>query len=90
MADGKDDGEGLDGRPMLGPDDVGALGLAFLSLAKEMWIIKVRQLVLERVLQDSGINVEQAIERFEPDASFDEKLTEERKAFIAAVMEHLV
>ena len=63
--------------------------MAFLSLMREVWVLKDRQKVLEQVLQDSGIDVADKLENFTPSGEFETALAEDRKVFIASVMEHL-
>ena len=78
-----------DQRQLLNGDDAGPLGLAFLSLMREVWVLKDRQKVLEQVLQDSGVDVAAKLENFTPTGEFEAALAEDRKVFIASVMEHL-
>jgi hypothetical protein len=63
-----------------------ALFEILLNAIQEIWILKDRQLVLERVLQDSGIDVCEAVERFQPDADFESELSQERKRFLDTVL----
>jgi len=58
------------------------LGLAVLALARELWVVKDRQLVLEAVLAAHGIDAATAIDRFEPDAAQAAKLDTEGRAMI--------
>ena len=51
--------------------------------------MKDRQLILERALEDSGINVTEAVERLQPDADLAAELDAERRRFIDAVLEPL-
>lgn len=74
-------------RPSLTSEDVPALGEALLNLTRELWVLSDRVMVLEAVLAQQGIEVSEAIERFEPDDEFAERLKERGSALVASVLE---
>jgi hypothetical protein len=57
-----------------------------LTLAKELWMLKDRQRVLEHALDRQGIAVQALVEREPPDAAFDAALAAERQRFVAEVI----
>lgn len=60
-----------------------------MNTLQELWVMKDRQIILERVLEDSGINVIEATERLQPDADLAAELDAERRRFIDTVLEPL-
>jgi len=57
-----------------------------LTLAKELWMLKDRQLVLENALGRRGVAVQELIEQVPPDAAFDAALAAERRRFVGEVI----
>lgn len=74
---------------LLTPDQVDGLGLSMITLAKEFWVLRDRVAVLEKVLEKNGISAGDEIDTFVPNKDFEEKLTAERNAFIASVLENI-
>lgn len=74
----------------LGPDQVDDLARAVITLAREVWVLRDRQRVLEAVLGEKGIDVAQAVEHYQPSAELQAKLDAERKAFVQGLMQALV
>jgi hypothetical protein len=60
-----------------------------LTLAKELWLLKDRQLVLEAVLSREGLAVAELVDRYQPDGDFQRALDAERERFVAAILEAL-
>jgi hypothetical protein len=60
-----------------------------MNTLQELWVLKDRQIVLERILDESGINVTEAVERLQPDAELATKLDAQRRQFIDTVLEPL-
>jgi hypothetical protein len=60
-----------------------------LTLAKELWLLKDRQMVLEAVLSREGFAVAELVERYQPDGDFKRALDGERERFVAAILEAL-
>lgn len=73
-------------RRILAPKDVDKLGEAVLSLAREIWVLTDRQMVLEQVLADAGTDVREAVEKYQPDEAFTEKLSQRRQAMIGELL----
>jgi hypothetical protein len=74
----------------LGPDQVDDLARAVITLAREVWVLRDRQRVLEAVLAEKGIEVAQAIEHHQPSAELQARLDAEPKAFVQGLMQALV
>ena len=57
-----------------------------LMLAKELWVLRDRQLVLERVLAADGVDLRDRIDRFQPDEAFAQQLADERGRFVREIL----
>lgn len=57
-----------------------------INLMHELWVVKDRAALLEKVLADEGIDISDKLDRLDPDSETAAKLDEERKAFIARVL----
>jgi hypothetical protein len=57
-----------------------------LLLAKELWVLKDRQLVLEAVLTQQGIAVRDLVERYQPNDTDRQVIDAARKRFAAEVV----
>jgi hypothetical protein len=75
--------------PNLRNDDIDRLGKALLTLARELWVVKDRQKVLEAVLEEKGVAVAELLENYEPDAELAELLAKDRAAFIERLLKSL-
>jgi hypothetical protein len=73
---------------LLTPNQLDNLGLAVLSLAKELWIVKDRQLIAEALLNEKGMLAD--LDSFQPDADLTAKLAAERQRFMQDVMTALL
>ena len=58
-----------------------------MNTLQELWVIKDRQMILEKVLEDQGIEVTEAIERLQPDPELAGRIDAERKRFLDTVLE---
>lgn len=58
-----------------------------LNLSQELWVLKDRQMVLEKLLAESGIKAAKALDGWQPDAAAKKVLDAERQAFIERVLE---
>ena len=74
------------GRATLNNSDVGDVGMAVLSLAKELWLMRDRMAILEAVLAQKGIDVSQEIENFQPDPSMQAELDQQANAMITQLL----
>ena len=71
---------------MLQPDQLDDLGRSLLLLARELWVTKDRQRILEAVLEARGITVVEAIRDHQPDAALAADLKAERDRFTLALL----
>jgi len=62
---------------------------AFLSMAREMWILKDRQRVLEALLAQHGILAPDAVGGCQPDAALQAELDRECRAFLDRLLADL-
>lgn len=67
---------------MLGPEQVDDLAEALLVLARELWVVRDRQIVTELILAERGIDVAEAIDAYEPDAAVQARLDAERDRLV--------
>ncbi len=77
-------------RKTLHPEDVDKVGEALLTLTKELWVVKDRQMLLEHILKRHQIDVAAEIENLVPDAALEARLKIEREALIRKLMTDLV
>ncbi len=59
------------------------VGMALLTLAKELWVLKDRQMVVETLLQEKGLLSE--VDRYQPSPELAERIASERDRFIGSV-----
>ncbi len=59
---------------------------ALAALAEQVWVLKDRQIVMETVLADKGVDLRDELERFQPDEALAKRMDAERQQFIATVM----
>lgn len=76
-------------RETLADWQVGDLGLALLTLTRELWVVKDRMRILEAVLEDHGIDAHQAIERYQPDEALSTQLAQDGEALAARIVSAL-
>jgi hypothetical protein len=55
---------------------------AFLSMARELWVLKDRQRVLEELLASRGIVAPEAVANYQPDAKLQAQLDAECRAYV--------
>jgi hypothetical protein len=68
---------------LLAPSQIDDLGLALVTLARELWVTKDRQIVLEHMLAQSGVIAK--VGAYQPDAALTARLAQERTLFIDAL-----
>ena len=76
-------------RKLLGPDQIDDLGLAIISLTKEVSVLADRVRVLEAVLDKKGLDVSTEIERLEPDEDLQKALDEQGRLIAKSVLDAL-
>jgi hypothetical protein len=69
-------------RKALTPDQLDTLGMALIELAKEMWIMKDRQMVAEALLVEKGLLGD--LDAYQPGPELAERIASERKRFLGA------
>lgn len=69
-------------RRMLGAEQVDDLAEALLVLARELWVLRDRQIVTELVLAERGIDIAAAVDAYEPDATVQARLDTERDRLV--------
>lgn len=65
-------------RRILAPEQIDDLAEALLALARELWIVRDRQIITELVLAERGIDIRAAIDAYEPDAAIQAQLDADR------------
>ena len=73
----------------LQPEDIDRLGKALITLAKELWVVKDRQRVLEAALAENGIVTSELLDGWEPDEALQATLGKDRAAFIESLLKAL-
>ena len=69
--------------------DVGSLGLAVLTLTKELWVLTDRMHVMEAVLAEHGLDIAEEITHHKPDSVLSETLERDGTALIERVLASL-
>jgi hypothetical protein len=72
-------------RQILKPDQIDGVANAVLALARELWVMRDRQIVTEAVLAARGIDIAAAVDSFEPDAALQVRLDGERDRLIRTI-----
>ncbi len=67
------------------PDDFEALLRMNTELLSELWILRDRVAVLEKLLEEKGVVSREAIDTYAPDAAFDAELQRERDRVVRQV-----
>lgn len=75
-------------RQFLGEGQIDKLGTAVLVLARELWVVKDRLAVMEKVLDKHGIPASE-FSAFQPDEAFEGELKAQRQQLIDAVVNAL-
>ena len=58
-----------------------------LNLARELWVVKDRQLVTERLLAQKGIDLSAEIDRYRPEGEFAQALDAQRRQLLERLLE---
>jgi len=69
-------------RKALTPDQLDNLGFALIELAKEMWVMKDRQMITEALLSEKGLLVD--LDAYQPGPDLADRIAAERKRFLGA------
>ena len=81
----------IDSLPLqnLQSQDLDRLGKAVITLAKELWVMKDRQRVLEAALADKDIVTSDLLDGWEPDDALQAALEHDRAALIDSLLKAL-
>jgi hypothetical protein len=71
---------------LLKPSQIDNLGEAILTLTRELWVLTDRVHVLEAVIEQSGVSIRDAVDRFQPSPAFEQMLDAERAKLVDAVV----
>ena len=58
-----------------------------LNLTRELWVLKDRQLVTERLLAERGIDLSAEIDRYRPEGEFAQALDAQRRQLLERLLE---
>ena len=58
-----------------------------LNLTRELWVVKDRQLVTERLLAERGIDLSAEIDRYRPEGEFAQALDAQRRQLLERMLE---
>lgn len=61
-----------------------------LTLAKELWLLRDRQLVLEAVLEERGLVAQELVDAYQPAGAVKERIARERRRFLDEIATALV
>lgn len=79
----------LPDRETLANSDVGSLGLAILTLTREIWVLTDRMHVMEAVLANHNLDIREEIKRFQPDENMTSELRQESAALTERILSAL-
>lgn len=74
----------------LGPEKIDNLGRALISLAREVSVLADRQVVLEHLLETSGVVVGDAIDQLQPDTELQAKIDTRTSAIVKSILDELL
>lgn len=77
------------GRRILTEDQIDDLGEALVTLTREVYVLTDRLRVLEQVLDDKGLDVHQAVERYNVGPELQADLDAKRDNLLNAVLKSL-
>lgn len=72
-------------RPLTGDEDLDAVMRINTELMSELWILRDRVTILEKMLEEKGVVTRQAINDYAPAGEFAEELDEERDRYVRRV-----
>jgi len=72
-------------KPITGSEDMDSLMRINTELMSELWILRDRVMVLERVLEENGILEKKSIDNYEPSGEIAEYFDRERESFVRRV-----
>ncbi len=75
-------------RKMLRPEHIDNLGMALIELAKELWVVKDRQIITESLLREKGLLGD--LDRYQPPEELSATLRVERERMLSGIMSLLL
>lgn len=76
-------------RRILAPEQIDDLAEALLALARELWVVRDRQIITELVLAERGIDIRAAVDAYEPGAAVQAHLDAERDRMVGRLAKAL-
>jgi hypothetical protein len=76
----------VEDRTILAPAQIDDVAAALLTLCREVWVLSDRLYVLERVLEKRGLDVREAVDRFQPDEREQAELEALRRRLLDEVL----
>lgn len=70
----------------LGSDRLDDLARMLTEVASELWILKDRNMVLEKLLDEAGVLTPASIDAYVPDSATAAQIAAERSAFTARIL----
>ena len=71
---------------LLRPEQIDNLGRAVISLAREICVLTDRQLILEQVLADKGIDIADAVDTYQPDEELQKRIDAQTSLIIQTIV----
>jgi hypothetical protein len=65
------------------PSQLDNLGFALIEMAKEIWVMKDRQMITEALLREKGLLAD--LDSYQPGPDLTDRIASERKRFLNAV-----
>ena len=72
-------------RPVTGSEDMDAVMRINTELMSELWILRDRVTILEKLLEEKGVITREAINDYAPEGEFAEQLDDERDRFVRRI-----
>lgn len=72
-------------KPITGSEEMDSIMRINTELMSELWILRDRVMVLERILEDKGVLEQKLIDNYVPDGKVAEFFDRERESFVRRV-----
>ena len=76
-------------RKALKPEDIDKVAAAVMTLAKELWVVKDRQMITEAVLAKRGIDISEEVSLYQPPPELEAKLAAARQGLVKKLMQDI-
>jgi hypothetical protein len=70
-------------RKLLTADQIDSLGFALIEMAKELWVMKDRQMITEALLRDKNLLPD--LDAYQPGPDLTSRIAQERQKFLTAL-----